>query len=736
MGGSRRRRRLRLALAVLGMLLSTTLLHLATTTNNLWKVYSDRQTTKTTSQQQAHVRTCRPSVNATVQWSTFPSHYPLTQLIAFVPDGLPPQYHILATNVTTTSTFNTSATQQSSSSSSQPRVHAVCKFRKLGRHVWASHTMWQQITRCTSFWQQGFGDGGPTEPVFFTGPQVPRNRPEVATILDFLHEVLRVRVITDWPALAPQGPVVVARPLVRVDPLKEHPFQGYAFTNVVQADFLRQKVYDYYGIGNDTTAAAAATANEQPRRHPRLLLLASPRLVNLAALQKDWQVALGDGARVTMVATSHLTQAPLADQIRVLAQVDILIALHDLHLAPVLLWGLPSCAGFLEVFPPYYYTPQVHGRLAASRGLSYASLYTGQDLETEWYLGGGGLHDQRLRQAESETPVCLPTKESVTVLRRLTDEWRSCRQQRADGRSSPTTATPSAPPLAVSYADSCLTVGKPEAIVTDYPTQVALKHLVQEVDHFDATGAVTVSSNPHERRAAVCVYVERGFYGHFPHAMQQFTRCFSFWQSYPDHQPYLLWNKDLDFNEISSDFINGVRQQIFGTMFGVIEIGNASEIPAGARVAEPQLYHGNDDHPEQGIFFASTEQAQLWRQTVQQHWNLTTAGCPSVNVTTPTRTRSSQSQPAIGILNRLPRSKRRLINVDALRERLRSLTDSPIEEVFLEDASFREQVTILSQIDILLSPHGAQLTSLHYMPACGGVRSFPVVASWQPLYRP
>jgi hypothetical protein len=43
-----------------------------------------------------------------------------------------------------------------------------------------------------------------------------------------------------------------------------------------------------------------------------------------------------------------------------------------------------------------------------------------------------------------------------------------------------------------------------------------------------------------------------------------------------------------------------------------------------------------------------------------------------------------------------------------------------------ESASFADQVDFFSSIDILISPHGAQLTGLPFMPNCGGlVELFP-----------
>jgi hypothetical protein len=42
-------------------------------------------------------------------------------------------------------------------------------------------------------------------------------------------------------------------------------------------------------------------------------------------------------------------------------------------------------------------------------------------------------------------------------------------------------------------------------------------------------------------------------------------------------------------------------------------------------------------------------------------------------------------------------------------------------EMFFENATFRQQVDYLSTVDILISPHGAQLTGLFTMPYCSGL---------------
>ena len=77
------------------------------------------------------------------------------------------------------------------------------------------------------------------------------------------------------------------------------------------------------------------------------------------------------------------------------------------------------------------------------------------------------------------------------------------------------------------------------------------------------------------------------------------------------------------------------------------------------------------------------------------------------------------ASPRIGILNR--KKSRRLKNVNVLAHELgQAFPMSSVTIKEFESASFKDQVDFYSSIDILISPHGAQLTGLPFMPNCGG----------------
>jgi hypothetical protein len=93
-----------------------------------------------------------------------------------------------------------------------------------------------------------------------------------------------------------------------------------------------------------------------------------------------------------------------------------------------------------------------------------------------------------------------------------------------------------------------------------------------------------------------------------------------------------------------------------------------------------------------------------------------TFGCP-INTTT---SLGDAESPRIGILNR--KGTRRLKTVNVLAHELgQAFPMSSVTIKEFESASFMDQVDFYSSIDILISPHGAQLTGLPFMPNCGGL---------------
>jgi hypothetical protein len=140
-------------------------------------------------------------------------------------------------------------------------------------------------------------------------------------------------------------------------------------------------------------------------------------------------------------------------------------------------------------------------------------------------------------------------------------------------------------------------------------------------------------------------------------------------------------------------------------------------------VASPLYDTGYEEGPYQGIAFADPSHAEILRQKTADHHNITLEGC-----------RPGKSYPVIRILNREISSNRSLLNAETLKRELSNMTDVPIDISFFEGKGFVEQIQFMMETDILISPHGAQLTSVNFIPSCGGVVELFPQGFWFPHF--
>jgi hypothetical protein len=78
--------------------------------------------------------------------------------------------------------------------------------------------------------------------------------------------------------------------------------------------------------------------------------------------------------------------------------------------------------------------------------------------------------------------------------------------------------------------------------------------------------------------------------------------------------------------------------------------------------------------------------------------------------------------PRIAILNR--QKTRHIVDAPALAKAISRALDrvaADIPVVYFEDRTFADQMQFMAHTDIVISPHGAQLTSIIAMPPCGGL---------------
>jgi hypothetical protein len=221
---------------------------------------------------------------------------------------------------------------------------------------------------------------------------------------------------------------------------------------------------------------------------------------------------------------------------------------------------------------------------------------------------------------------------------------------------------------------------------------------------------------------------------HFAHFMQQFFRCWSFWRRHPDKTHVFLTTDRTGRHWTSAmqeEFSRGIMRLL--PKLGIQSMDTSSIIPStvvadAATVSDTTSVSvrsiGPLLHPKADHFQApSIEDMTALRDQVlsalssKKNDTVSSSGCHA----------SSPRIPRIAVINR--RNTRTLLNVHDIVEDLRShfqlaqdsSTTTTIPEFYFEDASFEEQVTALSAMDILITPHGAQETGLVFLPKCGGV---------------
>lgn len=209
---------------------------------------------------------------------------------------------------------------------------------------------------------------------------------------------------------------------------------------------------------------------------------------------------------------------------------------------------------------------------------------------------------------------------------------------------------------------------------------------------------------------APCIFQRNKLSLHFPHAMQQLYACWSYWQANREKEPvlfiqdspirswkerfrYLIYSKRNERNP----FLKGMIENL-SSKLGVKVIEEQTRMPDYAvtvRICE-------DEGRIQDAGFRMRKGDNKALRDV-----LTTATpCPT--------------SPRIGVLNRS--KDRSILNLEEIVDVIKvTVPEATISTKYFEGISFDDQIPWMSRIDLLVSPHGAQLTSIAFMPDCGGV---------------
>ena len=255
------------------------------------------------------------------------------------------------------------------------------------------------------------------------------------------------------------------------------------------------------------------------------------------------------------------------------------------------------------------------------------------------------------------------------------------------------------PPLHESRVCNITAVG--ELIPTNF-TSVAVNNISKLVTFQNqANGSSTPVLISHSSNATCEIYFYFGAAGHFPHFMQQFYRCWSFWNAYP------LLKKQMVIQNHSRLRTKIQRQgftRAFMRLLPQLGIDLVKEI--GPNHSSHNLHVRGSNFVEIPFQVVSKEDMPSLRRKMLSVLNLTNK----------VQEACSDRMPRIAMVNR--NSTRRIENGNEILQDLKRYyhLKEPIPEIFFEGTYLVEQVRLLSNIDILITPHGAQETNIVWMP--------------------
>lgn len=260
-------------------------------------------------------------------------------------------------------------------------------------------------------------------------------------------------------------------------------------------------------------------------------------------------------------------------------------------------------------------------------------------------------------------------------------------------------------------------------IVTNYSsTSAAIDPTLPSLDRVPPLLVHKTSQPPF----ASCQFKNWEYSAHMPHYMQQLYRCWSFWNQYPHHKPVLITThrKSNHYRRaMQRPFTSGLSQLMPQMGIEVMDIKQLSPVPDSNTTTMI-----NDDAHSISVVtagpFHAPEDTSFQVASIADMHELRRRVLDALDIVPSPA--ACHDRPRVAILNR--RKTRRIVNVQDLQEGLslslfgdRVNSSEAIPVVFLEGKSFEDQVKTFADIDILITPHGAQETGIVFMPPCGAV---------------
>jgi Glycosyltransferase 61 len=191
--------------------------------------------------------------------------------------------------------------------------------------------------------------------------------------------------------------------------------------------------------------------------------------------------------------------------------------------------------------------------------------------------------------------------------------------------------------------------------------------------------------------------------------MQQLYRCWSWWIANPQKQPILLFKHHPRTRK--SPFLNGFLKTLENTIGLKILLNHTGPVVRSKDTGKWEKDINITD-------FAMLDPEQKLRKVFMSY-------IPAV-IDPPCQAFDDKRRfPRISIVNRRLKSGRHLRNAKELAASIEATyPDQSVAIVYFEEMSFLDQIEILMKSDIVISPHGAQLVGLPFMPPCSSVLEF------------
>jgi Glycosyltransferase 61 len=356
------------------------------------------------------------------------------------------------------------------------------------------------------------------------------------------------------------------------------------------------------------------------------------------------------------------------------------------------------------------------------------------------------------------TRVAFVWYPSMTIDNR-TSEYAATMDPNLNETMVPTTMETPSPP-----DDTCLVSHCTPLQRLDTTQYRDLQYLFTGPGVSTVTSLYSASTATTSNSLAICEFrTMDAFSFHFPHTMQQLYRCWSWWRLHfagatanavsTTITPVLVFPR----GQMPKDnaFLTGfVATLVDAIGLQLVSAANASMVlPHDWRswavqprvpnnLVNPLDIFAMQDPTRPYYAFHQGDDAFELRRVVNNHIRPSLLSYTSGNIdgnenedTTTVDTATPLPHPRIAILNR--QSTRHWLNAPALVTRQHH-ADGASHEIpivyFHSNTTFAQQVDFFAHVDILISPHGAQLTGLAFMPPCGAVLEILPAGYYLPHY--